>query len=177
MKKVLVFFIMLSFSFLQAGAQVITGEVKYTVSEARDELMNTTPVKFDKNLIRADIIDKNNSENISFLLKGITDLKDRTLAYFSDGSYGVLYKDNPYSVLYYNSEGVLTHKEIKDSLEYPYKTYKYNTFGKPVNMSLRVSEKESFIFDKDGKLIAHWLGANCYDEAGNVIMTRKILKD
>ena len=43
-------------------------------------------------------------------------------------------------------------------------------------MTLRVSENETFIFSPLGKLIGHWVSANCYDENGNIIMKRKILK-
>jgi hypothetical protein len=65
---------------------------------------------------------------------------------------------------------------VKDSLEYPFKTYKYSTDGKLVNTSLRVSEDEAFVFLKSGKLLAHWIGAYCYDEDDNAIMTRRIYK-
>ena len=40
----------------------------------------------------------------------------------------------------------------------------------------RVSDKESFIFSPNGKLLAHWLGNNCYDEYNHIIMTRKIMQ-
>lgn len=123
-----------------------------------------------------EISDINNSENISMLLKGVTDLKDRTLAKFSDGSYGIIYKSEPNFVLYYSSDGILTHKEVKTSLEYPYKTYKYKVNGQLENMTYRVSEGETYIYSPNGKLLAHWLGNYCYDEVGNVIMTRQIEK-
>ena len=42
-------------------------------------------------------------------------------------------------------------------------------------MGLRVSKEETFIYNPQGKLIAHWLGTNAYDEGGNVIMTRKYI--
>lgn len=57
--------------------------------------------------------------------------------------------------------------------EYPYKTYKYTPDGRLVNMSLRVSKGETFIYTPDGNLLAHWVGANAFDENGNIIMTRK----
>ena len=43
-------------------------------------------------------------------------------------------------------------------------------------MSLRVSKDETFIFNKSGKLLAHWIGNNCYDENNSVIMTREIFQ-
>ena len=121
-----------------------------------------------------EISDINNSENKSMLLKGVTDLKDRKLAKFSDGSYGVIYKNNPLNVLYYSPDGRLTHKEIKSSLNYPYETYKYKLTGELENKTYRVSEDETFIYSASGKLLAHWLGGNCYDAVGRLIMTRRI---
>ncbi len=121
-----------------------------------------------------EISDINNSENRSMLLKGVTDLKDRTLARFSDGSYGVIYKNNPLNVFYYSPDGNLTHKEIKSSLDYPYKTYKYKVSGQLENVTTRLSEDETFIYSPNGKLLAHWVGKYCYDEYGRVIMIREV---
>ena len=66
--------------------------------------------------------------------------------------------------------------EKKSGTSYPYKTYKYNTAGKLVNMSLRVSKAETFIYDKNSKLIAHWLYDKAYDSEGNVVMKRRYVE-
>lgn len=105
---------------------------------------------------------------------GIIELEDRTIAKFSDGSYGINYKDNPKEVFYYSKNGDLTHKEIKESLEYPYKSYKYRYDGRLENISLRISETETYIYSPSGKLLAHWVGKNCYNAAGEIIMTREV---
>jgi len=173
MKKVVLIFL-ISFFPLQVCAKVITGEIRYDVNSARNEVMNVSQTDFDKQNIKNYIVDLNGKKNISNILKGQTVLIDRTLAYFSDGSYGVVYKNNPKNVYYYNSSGILTHNEIRDSLEYPYKSLKYDTAGNIVNRTLRVSEYETFIFNNSGELIAHWYGENCYDENNNIIMSRKI---
>lgn len=161
---------------LPASSKMITGEVQYSVNGVREEVLSSKPAPFDREKIRLNIVDSNRVENLISLLKGVTELKDRILAYFSDGSYGVIYKDNPLEVFYYGNDGILTHNEKRDSAEYPYRSYKYTTGGRLVNVGMRVSEDETFIYEPDGKLIAHWLGTRCYDENGNVIMTREILK-
>ena len=79
-------------------------------------------------------------------------------------------------VWYYNKGGELINAEVKTGTKYPYKTYKYSPEGELVNMTLRVSLNETFIFSPIGKLIGHWVGQNCYDESGRIIMTRKVLK-
>ena len=175
MKKIYIFLLFI-FTLTTANAKIITGEVSYTLNSARNEVMSQTPKPVSSEVLRANIYDTNNRENKTTLLQGKTEVKDRILAYFSDGSYGVMHKNNPTYVFYYNDGGILTHTEVKDSLKYPYKTYKYNTTGKLINMTLRVSENETFIFKPTGELIAHWINDKCYDENNNIIMTRNILK-
>lgn len=119
------------------------------------------------------ITDKNNTENLKYFLRGNVELKDRTLAFFSDSTYAVMYNEDKCHVWYYTNSGKLIYTEVKDGLNYPYKSYKFNTAGKLINMGLRVSKGETFIYSPNGKLIAHWLGQYAYDEKGNIIMSRK----
>ena len=161
---------------LSVNAQVLTGGVNYSVSDARIELQNTRPPAIDFLQVQENFNDKNRNENYSKLLKGETKLNDRTLGLFSDGTYAVCYNNDAFHVWYYDKDGTLINTEQKTSLDYPYKTYKYTPDGELVNMTLRTSENETFIFSPLGQLLGHWVGQNCYDESGKVIMTRKILK-
>ncbi len=158
---------------LQAYGLTIEGGVKYDVNSARQSLMENSDKSIDPNIIRVNLTDSHYKENISYIYQGRAELKDRILAFFSDSTYAVMTHDNPLYVWYYDSQGNLIYAERKNQTEYPYKTYKYTPSGKLVNMSLRVSKGETFIYLPSGKLIAHWLGANAYDDKGNVIMTRK----
>lgn len=175
MKNFITFFLAV-FIMMPSSAEIITGGIEYNTNSARAELLNTKRPDVSAELLKSNITDSNFSENTNFLLKGITDLQDRTLGLFSDKSYAVIYKDNPTYVWYYNPSGVLTHSEVKTGLEYPCKTFKYTPDNRLVNMSLRVSKQETFIYNPNGKLIAHWLYNNCYDENNNIIMTRKIFE-
>lgn len=154
---------------------VITGGVTYDVNSARSELLTTEQTGIDKKLIRSHSYDFRHRSHMKYLLNGKTELKDRTLAMFSDFTYAVMYLKDEYHVYYYKSDGSLMYVEEKKSLDYPFKAYKYDTSGKLVNMSLRISKEETFIYTPEGKLIAHWIGTNGYDELGNVIMTRKFV--
>lgn len=174
--KNFIFALLIIFLTSPVQGAVITGGVEYSVTDAQNIILQDNPKPLNTIFVQDNLYDNNRNQNIQNMLKGFTDLKDRTLAHFSDGSYGVIYKNNPLTVLYYSNDGVLTHTEERTSLNYPYKSYKYNTQGKLVNMSLRTSENETFIFNKSGNLIAHWKGKNCYDQNGNIIMTREILK-
>ena len=160
---------------LPAGAEVLTGGVKYTVDDAKIELRNNRP-SVTEILARNNFVDPNHNENYSALLKGKTTVNDRILAIFSDGTYAVNYKNDLKHVWYYDKDGSLINAEIRTAFEYPFGSYKYGPDGELINMSLRVSKDETFIFSPFGKLLAHWVGNNCYDENGNVVMTRKIMK-
>ena len=161
---------------LPVQAEVLTGEIKYTVGDARIELQNNRPQTVDYLLTQNNFIDINYRENYSALLKGNTNLKDRTLGIFSDGSYAVNYTNDLRHVWYYDKTGSLINIEERTSLQYPYRSYKYDSDGELVNMSLKVSENETFIFSPFGELLGHWVGKNCYDINGNIVMTREIMK-
>ena len=174
MKKFILLFLILIG--LPVYSVMLTGEIKYSKDDALIELQNNIPYGIDFLLINNHTTDKNKRENQSYLLHGQTKLNDRTLAKFSDDSYGVNYKNDPSHVWYYDKDGGLINVELRTSLSYPYRSYKYSTDGELVNMSMRVSESETYIFNPLGQLLGHWLGANCYNENGKVIMTRKIMK-
>lgn len=160
---------------ISCNAQTITGGVEYSAQDALVELRNNIPAT-DFFLTSKNYVDTNNKENYSALLKGVTKLNDRTLGLFSDDTYAVNYYNDPKHVWYYDKSGVLINTEIKSDLTYPYRTYKFTPEGELVNMSMRVSEGETFIFSPLGKLLGHWVNEKCYDESGKVIMTRKIVK-
>jgi len=173
MKKIFTLFLILMIQ-PSVWAGIITGGVEMSVDSAREEVFEDNSAGFDYIDVKNNLTDRNYRENKSKLLKGITSLNDRKLGQFSDGSYGIMYYDNPLKTYYYSPEGVLTHIEVKTGTLYPLKANKYKTDGTLENRSLKASENETFIFAPNGKLIAHWLGNKCYDENNNVIMTRKI---
>lgn len=152
---------------------ILTGRIDYNVDSARQELLQNCTKKLSPHLISKNMIDKNNHKNLEYLLTGNVELKDRTLAFFSDSTYAVMYENDKYHVWYYTNSGDLIYAEEKNQLDYPYKSYKYDTSGKLINMGLRVSKAETFIYTPKGKLIAHWKGQYAYDENGKVIMTRR----
>ena len=170
MKQFTIIFAILFFS-INVNAQIITGEVEYNndISYSQIRALN-----FDE--LRNKFFDRDNIENLNYLLQGITELKDRKLAQFSDGSYAVQYYDTPLYSWYYSSSGKLINYTQKNSLSYPCVFTKFKPNGNIVQTGRRLSESESFIYDTNGKLAAHWIGKNCYDKNNNLIMTRKIIE-
>ena len=172
LRKIILFLVLLIT--LPVSAQtMLTGEVSYDVDSAREELLKTPLKKLNPHFVAKHITDQENRDNLEYALQGNVELKDRTLAFFSDGTYAVMYNSDKYHVWYYSHDGKLIYAEEKDGLDYPYKSYKYTTMGELVNMGLRVGKEETFIYSPNGRLIAHWLRENAYDEDGNIIMQRK----
>ena len=178
MKRVIFIFLLFLFMniCLQAEAKIITGEVEYNTESVREEVFASPVNPLNISTYGEHLIDRNNAENLENLLKGNTDLKDRKIAKFSDGSYGVQYYNDVMYTWYYSQNGRLISFTQKDSESYPTKFTKYRPDGNVANQGYRISEQESYIYTPDGKLLAHWLGENCYDEYNNIIMKRKIYK-
>lgn len=172
MKKIILILIIIMLHF-PAFAEVLQGGVSYDVNSAREELLRFSDKKIDKTLVQSFYRDYYYNENQTYKLSANKNPANRVLAFFSDTTYGVMYNAIPLYVWYYSKDGTLIYMEKKDSTEYPYKTYKYTPSGLLMNMSLRVSKEEALVFTPAGKLIAHWIGPNAYDEENNVIMTRE----
>lgn len=172
MKKIILILLILAIH-LPVNSEVLQGGVSFDVNSAREELLKFSDNKFDKTLVQTFYRDYYYDENQTYKLSANTELKNRVLAFFSDTTYGVMYNAIPLYVWYYSKDGDLIYMEKKDSTEYPYKSYKYTPSGLLMNMSLRVSKEETYIFAPSGRLIAHWIGSTAYDEENNVIMTRE----
>ena len=152
---------------------MLYGSAEYNVNSAREQVADGVAYKINKNIFQSKLYDYDNKTNLQNIINGNLELKDRTLAFFSDSTYGILYKDEPYSVYYYDADGFLIYVDQKSSLNYPYNFYKYDTTGTLINMGVRVSKAETYIYSPDEKLIAHWVGNNAYDEKNNIIMKRR----
>ena len=164
---VLLLFSLIPFSF---GA-IITGGVEYDYEKVQEETFRTPINGVSKQIIQQYLNDTD--EHIKGLKSGIKDFKNCKAAIFSDGSYGIMYFDDPLYNWFYNSEGRLISFTQKSSTNYPRRTVKYAPDGSVLNVGLQISQEESFIFNPRGILIAHWMGDNCYGILGNIIMTRK----
>lgn len=166
-------FILLLFTLIlinsAAYAQIITGEVEYNAERSGI-------TKYSIEDLRNYFYDADNTINLNYLYQGVTELKDRKLAKFSDGSYAVQYYDNPLTAWYYSSNGKLTAYTKKDSEDYPCKFTKFKPDGNVINYGIRLSAQESRIYSPEGRLLAHWVRNKCFDKNDNLIMTRKIME-
>lgn len=157
---------------LQSSASTIKGGISYTVSEARQLAFENVPPKIDISKYNEYLIDQNRDENIKVMLKGKKKYKNRYLTFFADKSYGIIYKSNINKGYYYDENGILYLIEFNTRNKYPYAGVRYDKKGNLDGTSFVVSKRESFVFDLNKKLIAHWIYNNCYNENGELIGTR-----
>ena len=170
MKKYLIIFLFFIINLSSFGA-IINGGVEYDYEYIQEENLNTPQLSESK--IISNLTDTNRDENITALKAGIKQVKNRIGDIFSDGSYGIMYLDNPLYSWFYSPEGKLISYSVKSSAQYPTKIVKYKPDGKIINITIKLSKKESYIYALDGSLIARWQGNTCYDSNNNIIMTRK----
>ena len=172
MKKLILFLLIICF-IPCVSAQIITGEVEYNAEAASQEVFSSPLPSFNYQYVQKHFIDINYAENYNCLNAGIKEINGRKIARFTDGTYGIWYYNEPLYTWYYSGNGRLINFTQKNSENYPAKVVRYLPDGSITNVGLKVSEEESFVFSREGKLLAHWIGLNCYDEYNNIIMKRK----
>lgn len=179
-KKALLIIFAFLFICMPAHAYTLKGGVEYTVDSARIVAFDNTPLeistkefsKYDSDLYYFTAMD--------YLSGKITEAVGRKVIPFYEKNnklsfYGVQYNNNPSKKYYYSPSGKLLKYEINTfSGSYPYKTLAYDTQGKLLNINLVVSDQESFLFDKNKKLIGHWVNNQFYDANGNKDITRRL---
>ncbi len=173
MKKAVLFLIMFfAISVSPSYSYTLKGEVTYTVERARKEAFTNVEYSLPQSIIDKNIKDPNFKENIKAIKLGATELKDRSICYYEDGGYSVLYKNSPNYIYYYFQNGSLSGVEVLENISAPTKTFRYNELGKLTEISIILSSTNSYIFSLDGELKGHWVGNKCYDKNGKLIFTR-----
>lgn len=184
MKKILLVLFMFLILPIHCTAKesALRGGVVYTVESARKLAFSGLDLKLDKSLIKPYYYDENRDENLLAIKEGRA-LKDRYIMEFSSGivkGYAVTYNDKPEYAYYYTKGGYLAGVDYNpqpDRGEYPYKIGKYNAFGSIISVGLYVSDDEQFSYSKNGKLLAHWIGDNGFNEKGKLIAKRKVVEE
>ncbi|MDD3014006.1 MAG: hypothetical protein PHC34_09920 [Candidatus Gastranaerophilales bacterium] len=197
MKKLFIWLILITFTSiilspvhaetLKAGVEKI-----WTVDSARQEAFKDA--KQWLNLSWVSPIDPDLIENKKAINNHQKTVKNRTITVFDVGFYGIRIndEDNYDKEYYYFLSGKLImigfrkfsnyvdfkDLESKEALLYPIKTYRHAyPSGKLIGIALIVSKNNSYVFLPSGELDAHWLGNTCYDVKGNIVMTRKEIKE
>ena len=171
MKKYFLFLLFVSLFF--STGYTLNGGISYTVNQAREVSFKDVPNSIEINKYKKYFIDKNYIKNKEALHKNKTKYNNRYLSLFSSGFYAVTYKDNTNISYYYDSNSRLQLIDFISGDSYPSKRVGYDNKGILNSVTLDVSANEQFVFNKNKKLIAHWIGKNCYNEQGELIMMRE----
>ena len=181
MKKFLLTLLTFCFLTMPVYSMTLKGGVDYTVDEARLIAFQNTDLTIPTSEFKSDLYDVFYYSNKQAIKDGQLFISigfSRKLVPFYNKNnklsfYGVVTEDQPNKKLYYSPAGKLLKYEINTfNGVYPYKTIAYDTKGQLLNINLVVSENEAFVFNKNKKLIAHWLYDKCYNEKGKMDLTR-----
>ena len=171
--KYLIFLIIFLGLYAPVHAEVLKGGVSYTVETARIECFKDISEKIDMTNYVEHMTDRNFEENNLALRKKKKKYKNRYLTLFSDGAYSVSYRDKKNEDFYYDSSGKLIAIDFKLKTSYPQKSVMYDAKGNLDSICLWLENNEQYVFNKDKSLSSHWIGNNCYNEKGELILTRK----
>ena len=146
-----------------AKEETIQAGVKYNEATARVEAFKDVERKIDKDIFKDYLKDVNRKENLEKIANYDFNIEDeRYLCPFyiknALASYSVTYynKMEEYT-FYYNILGNLIKLDKIVNIDYPIKTYSYSRYGNLVSVTFSVDIDEQFIYNENGKLLAHWL--------------------
>lgn len=142
--------------------ETIQGGIKYNEATAKVEAFKDIERKINRNTFKDFLKDKNKKENLAAIeQKKLIFEQDRQLCPFylknTLISYAVTYFNDTDTNYYYDVFGNLIKFEITKEKNYPKKTVGYTKLGNLISVAFEADENEHFIYDKNGKLIAHWL--------------------
>ena len=172
MKKFFIIFILLcNCIYIQAAAKTLKAGVSYTLNGIRTIAFEKVEKKIDISKYKKYFVYNEFCKNKKTLFRG-KECTIRQFTQFSDGNFGVLYKSPKYVGFYYDKKGVLWQIELFFMNGAFDKRINYDMKGNLVAVSIDVKSDEQYVFDKNGKLIAHWIGNNGYNEKGELFGTR-----
>lgn len=157
--------------FLNAKAQEpLQAGIKYNEASARIEVFKDISKKLEKDFYSKYKKDLNRDENIALIKKNIFEAPQRKICPFylrkTLASYALIYDEMPNCAFYYNVLGNLIKVDITQGNDFPKKILGYSRFGNLISATLETNEAEQFVYDENGKLIAHWLGDEMFDKNG-----------
>jgi len=167
-KKILFLILLLNFSFCFANEftdELIQGGIKYNEATAKIEAFKNVERKIDKKIFKTYLKDPNRKENLEAIFNNKLEFDfERSLCpfYYKKTliSYAVTYYDDPLKVYYYNLLGSLMKFEIVERGRFPKRTFSYSRFGNLLTVNFDIDGNEQFMYQENGKLIAHWVDDN-----------------
>jgi hypothetical protein len=169
------------------GRELLKAQVEktWTLDEARVEAFRNAPLTLD--LSAFPLRDPNYDENSQIGEQGGGRIGNRLITVFQQGRYSVTdtraVNQESFSVPYYTVSGMLYAVDVNHR-GYPRKTYKYASRDNPaqriragqlVRIAIEVAPMNSYTFNVDGSMDAHWEGEHCTRRDGSSCGRRKIM--
>ena len=180
-KKIIYTLIIFLAQFAIASDTILQANIKYNETSAKVEAFSDIVRKIKKDFYKEHLKDPNYKENRVFLEENKFIIENkRTLCpfYFKKIliSYAVIYSENPLNIYYYNSLGSLIRFDIITDENYPRKTLGYSRYGNIISVVFEADEKEQFVYDENGKLIAHWENNEMKNKDGKIPKVMKVTR-
>ena len=157
------------------SGETLKGSVRYTVDSARSAAFENMPKKLSGKELKKYKQDRLNKTHLYLISMSIGSHKElsvyKIVPFYKNLElvcYGIQYTDKPECKFYYTPEGALIKYELISNTEYPQRTITYSPYNRILSVNLIVGPKESFIFNKDKSLYAHWLNDMSYDKDNNM---------
>lgn len=159
-------------------AQVLKAGIveTWTLDKAKIEAFKN--IEYRKNLNWAHAVDPNFQRNIQAINNNEIRVNNYKITTFYDNnnnynSYAIRL-DNTDISFYYNILGHLESISFGHlNKNYPTRSVKYNyPNGDLIFISLNISKLDSYLFNPNGGLIAHWVNNIAYDSHGNIIQRK-----
>ena len=171
--KYLILLIIFLGLYAPVNAEALKGGVSYTVDEARVKAFSNVPLKIDMNEYKKYFKDPNYEENKKAIAKGGKCLRKKNITVYLDKGYSISYKNKKNITFYYDKNGKLENIDIDYKKTFPMQSAKYDINGNLDSTCLGLENYEQYMFDRNQKLRAHWIGNNCYNENGELINIRE----
>lgn len=172
--KLVILFVLLCFC-LPCQAITLHGGVQYTQEQARQEAFKNV-LKYNKMYLGTSKYYYNEmNENILQVQK----FKAKFMKIIPFTWLCITYKDEPNKAFYYEKQNnkykLVAYEITEKSNNYPIKTIKYNAVGDLMTIVLDVAPNDSYVYNKDGKLVGRWLGTKGTEYTTNTKITRELM--
>lgn len=179
--KFIFIFSLLILNYALAENKTISLKATYTEASAKIEAFKDVERKIEKDFYKKYLKDPNWKENLEYMEAQHFYPSNRFLCPFYLKkvliAYSISYDSEDNLVLYYTPLGHLNKFEITNDFNYPRKTLGYSRFGNLITVVFETSENEQFVYNKNGKLLAHWKDDKIVDKKFLLYQITRGLKD
>ena len=170
MKKFILFLFLFFFISFPTNAKVLQGSVTYEANKAWETAMLYAEKKLPQEIIDSHLVDPDYEENQVAMKYKISQLGEKLITYYSDGTYAIGDPNHSSYGYIYDPNGNLGRiLKIINTDEFRL-IYFYETNNVLTAVSYDAKKGEAYVFDaKTGKLESYWINKKGYFVDGKII--------